>query len=142
MSIYLNRKSLICGLSTIRLDETQALLAARKYHGAYYLAGYAVECALKAKIAGNVKKHDFPDKALASEVYTHELTRLIKSAGLDVGFQRDRTSNRNLDINWAVVKGWSEEKRYDASIKARDARDLLQSITDPSDGIMQWIEHH
>jgi HEPN domain-containing protein len=35
-------------LASLRLREAKALLAAGFPEGAYYLAGYAVECALKA----------------------------------------------------------------------------------------------
>lgn len=38
-------------LSRIRLTEAKGLLALGLWDGAYYLAGYAVECALKAYIA-------------------------------------------------------------------------------------------
>lgn len=41
-------------LSAVRLQEANILLAAKQWCGAYYLAGYAVECALKAKIADNL----------------------------------------------------------------------------------------
>ncbi len=34
--------------SRIRVNEAKALLHLKHYSGAYYLAGYAVECALKA----------------------------------------------------------------------------------------------
>ncbi len=35
-------------LSKVRLKEATALLKAGLFGGAYYLAGYAVECALKS----------------------------------------------------------------------------------------------
>ncbi len=35
-------------LAKDRLLDAKALFAARRWSGAYYLAGYAVECALKA----------------------------------------------------------------------------------------------
>ena len=38
-------------LADVRIDEAGVLLAAGRWSGAYYLAGYAVECALKACIA-------------------------------------------------------------------------------------------
>ena len=38
-------------LALLRLKEAQVLLANGCWSGAYYLAGYAVECALKACIA-------------------------------------------------------------------------------------------
>lgn len=42
-------------LSRIRLDEAKALLESELSDGAFYLAGYAVECALKACIAKNTR---------------------------------------------------------------------------------------
>jgi len=38
-------------LADVRIDEAVVLLDQGKYDGAYYLAGYAVECSLKACIA-------------------------------------------------------------------------------------------
>lgn len=47
-------------LTTLRLAEARALLDAGLPDGAYYLAGYAVECALKACISRQTRQHDFP----------------------------------------------------------------------------------
>ena len=49
-------------LAEERIAEAKILLDAGKWSGAYYLAGYAVECALKACIAKMTKSEDFPDK--------------------------------------------------------------------------------
>lgn len=51
-------------LADLRLAEAAALLGATPPmpDGAYYLAGYAIECALKACIAKLTAQHDFPDK--------------------------------------------------------------------------------
>jgi len=49
-------------LAETRLDEAQALLIASRWSGAYYLVGYAVECAFKACIAKSTKQDDFPVK--------------------------------------------------------------------------------
>jgi HEPN domain-containing protein len=45
-------------LAELRLKEAKALLAAELPDGTYYLAGYAVECALKACIAKMTQQHD------------------------------------------------------------------------------------
>jgi hypothetical protein len=47
-------------LVAIRIKEAGILLSADCYQGAYYLAGYALECALKACIAKQVKEFDYP----------------------------------------------------------------------------------
>jgi HEPN domain-containing protein len=58
-------------LSKVRLKEAKALLDLGMPDGAYYLAGYAVECALKACLAKGTVKYEFPDKKRsASAVHT------------------------------------------------------------------------
>ena len=49
------------GLSRLRIREARALLRLGEWAGAYYLAGYAVECALKSVISKGTRRHDFPD---------------------------------------------------------------------------------
>jgi len=46
------------------------------------MAGYAVECALKACIAKQTKRYDFPDKKRVRDVFTHNLETLVKVAEL------------------------------------------------------------
>ena len=36
------------------------------------LAGYAVECAIKACVAEKTERYDFPNKDLANQLYTHD----------------------------------------------------------------------
>jgi hypothetical protein len=48
-------------LADLRVKEATILLDANCFEGAYYLLGYAIECALKACIAKQIKQHDFPD---------------------------------------------------------------------------------
>ena len=45
-------------LAEPRLAEARALHADGLYSGAYYLAGYALECALKAKIAADFRENE------------------------------------------------------------------------------------
>ena len=54
-------------LSETRLEEARLLLKGRRHLGAYYLAGYAVECALKACIAKQRKRFEFPPKRKSVE---------------------------------------------------------------------------
>ena len=61
-------------LAELRLREAEALLAAGLPDGAYYLAGYSVECALKACIAKRTREHDFPEKE-SKDFYIHDLDK-------------------------------------------------------------------
>lgn len=67
----------------MRLKEVEVLLNNRQYSGAYYLSGYVVECALKACIARQTRKFDFPDKKTVLDSYTHDLQKLVKIAKLE-----------------------------------------------------------
>src|SRR5438445_9389839 len=130
----LNRKELQ-SIAETRLREARELLRARMPDGAYYLAGYAAECALKACIAKKTKKHDFPDKETVNKSYTHDLTQLLKTAGLETRLDKDVKRHPRLEVNWSIVKDWSESSRYQ-QVSERQARDLLFAISDTKAGIL------
>ena len=125
-------------LAKIRVQEARTLLDAGHYPGAYYLIGYAVECALKACVSKQVKRYDFPDKQFAKDAYTHVLVELMGLAGLRLDFEKDRKANTKLGDNWQVVKDWNESYRYDLGITIKQARDLYSACTG-RDGILSWI---
>ena len=125
-------------LTKIRVREARTLLDAGHYPGAYYLIGYAVECALKACVSKQVKRYDFPDKKFAKDAYTHELEELMGLAGLTLDFEQDRKANTKLEANWQVVKDWNESFRYDLGITRQQARDLYSACTGRN-GIFPWI---
>jgi HEPN domain-containing protein len=61
-------------LADDRVLDAEALLNAGRWSGAYYVSGYAVECALKACIAKQTNLHDFPDKTVVQKSHAHDLT--------------------------------------------------------------------
>lgn len=69
-------------LAETRLAEARLLLKNGQPSGAYYLAGYAIECALKARIALGFKANEIPDKSLVNSIYTHKLIELLRLSGL------------------------------------------------------------
>jgi hypothetical protein len=70
-------------LSTIRLEEAKSLLLAEHWDGAYYLAGYSVECGLKACIAKQTRRFDFPEKKNVDASHTPDLKALVRIANLE-----------------------------------------------------------
>jgi hypothetical protein len=129
-------------LSAIRIKEAEILLTADCYQGAYYLAGYALECKLKACIAKQVKEFDFPDKKLANASYTHKLADLVITAGLKQKLTEQEKQNEEFKLNWAVVIEWSEESRYKFAITKQEAHDLFAAITDNESGILPWLKKY
>ena len=57
-------------LAGIRLGEAKVLLDSDRYDGAFYLADYAVECALKACISRLTRRFDFPPDRKSIETCT------------------------------------------------------------------------
>ncbi len=103
-------------LAQVRANEAAWLARGGKQHGAYYLGGFAIECALKACIAKKTRKHDFPeDSKYAGRVYSHDLTELLKLAGLNMQLDKDIKTNQRLAANWGVAKEWNVNSRYETS---------------------------
>ena len=123
----------------MRLKEAWSLLRARPYPGAYYLTGHAVEAALKASIAKRTRRHDFPDKKLANNAWVHKLQGLVKVAELWPELEEEMNANPSLQLNWAEVKDWSVESRYDANISRVRAEGLYSACTARTNGILSWI---
>jgi HEPN domain-containing protein len=120
-------------LATIRLQDAKVLLDNECYDGAYYLSGYVIECALKACIAKKTKEYDFPDKKMVDKIYTHNLTQLLNVAGLEVP--------ENVEVNWAIVKDWSEASRYKRYTEV-EAKDMYEAVVDQEEGVFEWIKQH
>jgi HEPN domain-containing protein len=128
-----NRKELQA-LAESRLKDAQVLFRGRRFDGAYYLAGYAVECALKACVAKKTKRHDFPDKDFAHKVYVHDLERLLGCSDLKQKFEEESKNRPGFGVQWTTVKDWSEQSRYErpgrlkASQMLKDAQGVLVCI--------------
>jgi hypothetical protein len=128
-------------LADERLQDAVALLNSARWSGAYYLAGYAVECGLKACIAKMVNQHDFPDRELAQRSYTHDLDVLVSIAGLTLPRKSDVAANPSLGTNWQLVKDWDEKSRYQFWTESQ-ARDLCSAVADAANGVLPWIKRH
>src|SRR5689334_10545399 len=71
-------------LAEDRILDAERLLAAGRWGGAYYLAGYAVECGLKACIMVYVEAIGaiFQDRKFSEKCWTHDLEDLLNLANL------------------------------------------------------------
>lgn len=127
-------------LVAIRLAEAETLLKTGNFPGAYYLVGYSLECALKACITKQVKQYDFPNKQLANQSHTHNLTELLGVAGLKQRLAEKEKQDPDFSLNWAVAKDWSESSRYECNIEETRANDLFKAVTEENSGILAWLK--
>ena len=129
-------------LADVRIEEAAALLAAQKWDGAYYLAGYAVECALKACIAKQTHQYDYPPvRKEWEDCYTHDLERLMKRAGLELECNRESAANADFKRNWLAVQDWDESSRYERKSKDQ-AEKLYNAIIESVIGVLPWLKKH
>jgi HEPN domain-containing protein len=129
------------GLAKIRMKEAEALSHSGLHDGAYYLAGYAVECALKACIAKTTVRHEFPDRARVNACHTHSVTELLRLAGLTQSLAIASDADSQFDRNWKVVQSWSEQSRY-ARRNEFEAKRLLAAIADRKHGVLSWVKRY
>ena len=93
-----------------RLRDAQVLLQEGRYDGAAYLAGYAVEIAIKARICQTLGWTGFPESRREFEGYasfkTHDLAVLLHLSG-----QESAILERYKE-EWDRIVAWTPEERY------------------------------
>jgi hypothetical protein len=127
-------------LSRERQRDARALLAAKRYQAAFYVAGYAVECALKARISRATCRHDFPDKNRVNQAHTHDLETLLRLADLwDPDGKRPKGASAAVVVSWGLVANWDEKVRYGAAVDAKFAKEYLDACFSRRSGFVTWI---
>jgi hypothetical protein len=104
-----------------------------------YLAGYAVEGALKACFAKSVQRYDFPDKNRAAKIFIHKLSELAKLANLDSELAAATQPGSKLAGSWLLVCNWTEESRY-ATWTKDQAEGIIEAIVGRTSGVLPWIK--
>ncbi len=125
-------------LSAARRREAKHLLDERQFDGAYYLAGYTVELALKAVIAKSFLRHTWPEKDFVIKIQTHDLGKLVELAGLESIRKQEIAADTDFLINWQTVKDWNEQSRYKRWSRS-EAENLYTAIANRRHGVLGWI---
>lgn len=124
-------------LADMRLREAKVLLDASEWDGAYYLAGYAVECGLKACIIRRLNSSDaWPERRFSEDCYKHDLTVLLRVADLATPLD----SAGPVAASWGQVKDWNEQSRYEHGKSEKVVREFCEAITNATDGVLPWIK--
>lgn len=93
-----------------RLADAKTLHSHKRYDGAFYLCGYAVEIALKARVCRTLKWTGFPESLREFGDYrsfqTHKLLVLLRLSGIE-----DRIKNQYM-ADWSIASTWAPEARY------------------------------
>jgi HEPN domain-containing protein len=114
-------------IARARLKDAQVLLAAKRYDGAIYLCGYAVELGLKARICRALKWAGYPSSRKEFEglqtFRTHDLDLLLRLTGREQGIKTTHFAE------WSAVAQWNPEARYQpvGTATATDAQIMIQA---------------
>lgn len=108
-------------ISTEWLDNAECLLANGRWRGAYDLAGYCVELALKARICEALGWTEYREGL--DGMKTHHLETLVQFTG------READIKTNHFANWAIVVRWNPEACYqEVRHTENDAKELIAAV--------------
>jgi len=97
-------------IAKARIKDADALLRARRYDGAIYLCGYAIEIALKARICKTLGWLGYPSSTREFAKYqsfrTHDLDVLLSLSGCEQDVKAKSLAE------WSAVAEWDPEIRY------------------------------
>jgi HEPN domain-containing protein len=131
-------KHRLMALSQSKLSDAELLFANGRWANAYYLAGYAVELALKACAAIQFTADSIPAKKLILDLHTHDFAKLISSAGLQPELKKKLGEDDLFAAYWAVAAEWTPDSRYDDTDKS-SAQYLISAVGEQAHGVLPWI---
>jgi len=123
-------------LARARLKDAEVLLNAGRCDGGFYLCGYAVELALKARICRTLEWAGYPESTkelpIFRQLHSHDLDMLLKLTG------QERRIRSHLTAEWSVIRdGWSPGIRYNApGVQPEDLEDAIAAATALVDGLL------
>ena len=108
------------------LKDAEVLLRNKRYDGAIYICGYAVELGLKYQICKRLKWLEFPpnsDFKSYKSLKTHDLDVLLSFTG------KEKIIKSKYFADWSVVANWNPEARYNAigAVAKADAQNMITS---------------
>jgi hypothetical protein len=127
-------------LTKERILDAKALIRGKRWSFAYYVSGYAIECALKSCLLARMIHTGwvFQDGAKLQDCLTHDFDKLIRLSGLTTDHNARLAASSTFATNWNRVDAWAVTDRYVATAED-DARTLYAAITDKADGVFPWI---
>lgn len=121
------QRTALISIADDRIKDAEALLSKRRYDGASYLCGYAIELALKARLCRHLKWEEFPRtnsefQGCNKGLKTHKFDDLLKFTGIE------RKIRRSYFSDWSIVSQWTPETRYEPpGLASREDAEALVS---------------
>ena len=97
--------------------------------------GYAVEFAIKALIMRKKRLNQWPGRDTQPQLYTHSLNALMKETSCFREFSEERRKDRQLRLNWLVIKDWQPSRYRIEQPSGRVIRDMQRAAS----GVIEWL---
>jgi HEPN domain-containing protein len=117
------------------LRDAEVLFGGRRYDGAVYLCGYAVELTLKARICRTLRWDGFPETRSefqdVNSFKTHDLEALLHLSGREAVVRTRHASDLSVVITWDPESRYSRTgtaTRADALYMIESTRRLMRAI--------------
>jgi HEPN domain-containing protein len=127
-----NEARLFHRCALLRREDAEILLKAQQTTGAVYLAGYGVECILKALVLSNAspkKQMEILRTFRGSRAHDFEWLRSLYLTGGGPRFPREITEA------FTLVDSWSTDLRYvPRTLRCDEAEDFVEAV----DRIITW----
>lgn len=114
-------------IARARFEDAAVLMMAKRYEGAVYLCGYAIELGLKARICNTLNWQGFPESKSEFQGYqsfkTHDLDVLLHLSGIEEEIKS------KYFAEWSAVAQWNPEARYNpiGTVHEPDAKQMMQA---------------
>jgi HEPN domain-containing protein len=123
------------GLCRRYRGDAQQLVAARRSDGAWFNAGLAVECCLKAAIMRKDGLNRWPGRDEAPDLWTHDLRDLFRKLGIDL----DGLHRAPVAPALKTVLDWRREHGYAVGkVPLKNAQSMCEAAFE-SDGVVEWL---
>jgi len=135
-------------LAEARVQDAKALIDGGRADLGYYIAGYAVECALKSCTLARMIHTGWiyrEDVKKIDECRVHDFKKLVQIAGLtdalNARLKESAAARDGFVENWDTVNEWDVASRYVLN-QPKDAKKLYAAITDEPHGVLRWIRNY
>lgn len=120
------QKTDIKKIAISKLKDAEVLFKNKRYDGAVYTCGYAIELGLKYQTCKRLRWTQYPpgNKENYKSFKTHNLDTLLSFTG-----KENAIKNNHLN-DWSTARDWDPEDRYNpvGKISQTDAKNMIQSI--------------
>lgn len=117
-------------MAQARIEDARVLIRARRYGGAAYLVGYAIEYRLKARVATRLLgRGRWPESKEEFDLYrnlqSHKLDQLLRLSG------REKKVKLKYQGKWSLItSNWGPDVRYKrvGAITKKTAIGILEAV--------------